>query len=118
MNHLNIPEHCKKVVTFQAGDIIFEERTPGEIMYVLLDGEVEISALGRTIDVANSGDVIGEMALIDSKSRSATAIAKTDCSLASLDEKLFLSLIQETPLVALEVMRVLVDRLRRINAKG
>jgi CRP/FNR family transcriptional regulator, cyclic AMP receptor protein len=69
------------------------------------------------LDVAGPGDIVGEMALIDAKSRSATAQAKSDCRLAPVDERRFLFLVHEHPLFALHVMRVLADRLRRMNAE-
>jgi CRP/FNR family transcriptional regulator, cyclic AMP receptor protein len=55
------------------------------------------------------------MALIDSLPRSATAIAVTDCRLAPINEKQFLLLVQETPFFSLYVMRVLAERLRKMD---
>ena len=63
---------------FKAGKTIFKEGTVGDLMYVVLDGELEVSAAGRLVEVAKPGDVIGEMALIDTKARSATVVAKND----------------------------------------
>ena len=54
----------------------------------------------------------GEMALIDLEARSATAVAKTDCSLVPINEKRFLYMVEETPFFAITVMRVLSRRLR------
>jgi CRP-like cAMP-binding protein len=53
------------------------------------------------------------MALIDSEPRSATAIAAADCKLAAIGEKRFLRLIEQTPIFALQIMRVMTERLRR-----
>jgi len=58
-----------------------------------------------------------EMALIDARERSATAIAKSDCRLAPVDQKRFLFMVQQTPFFSLDVMRVLVRRLRHMNEK-
>jgi CRP-like cAMP-binding protein len=55
------------------------------------------------------------MALIDHGPRSATVTASTDCTLAEIDEKRFLFLVQQTPIFALNVMRTLSHRLRRMN---
>jgi CRP-like cAMP-binding protein len=60
--------------------------------------------------------VIGEMALIDTKARSATVVAKTDCRLVPINEKRFLVLVHETPIFALLVMKTLAERLRRMVA--
>lgn len=102
---------------FQANSTIFAEGTPGDAMYVVLDGEVELRVRGEVLEVAGPGDIVGEMALIDAKPRSATARAISDCRLASVDERRFLYMVHETPLFALHVMRVLADRLRRMNAQ-
>lgn len=52
------------------------------------------------------------MALIDRSVRSAAAIARTDCILAPINATRFTHMVQETPIFALQVMRVLVERLR------
>jgi CRP-like cAMP-binding protein len=110
-------KNADNVHQFQAGDIIFEEGSPGEIMYVVLDGELEVRVGGECVEQLGPGEIIGEMALIDAKERSATAVAKSDCRLAPVDEKRFLFMVQQTPFFSLDVMRVLVKRLRHMNAK-
>ena len=101
---------------FKAGKTIFKEGTVGDMMYVVLAGELEVSAGGKLVEVAKPGDVIGEMALIDTKPRSATVVAKTDCRLVPINEKRFLVLVHETPIFALLVMKILAERLRRMVA--
>src|SRR5262245_39242634 len=108
---------CDNAQEFQANSTIFAEGAAGGVMYVVLDGEVELRVRGEVLEVAGPGDIIGEMALIDAKPRSATARAMSDCRLAPVDERRFLYMVHETPLFALHVMRVLADRLRRMNAQ-
>lgn len=110
-------KNADNVHQFRAGTIIFEEGSPGEVMYVILDGELEVHVGGECVEVLGPGEIIGEMALIDAKERSATAIAKSDCRLAPVDQKRFLFMVQQTPFFALDVMRVLASRLRRMNTK-
>ena len=55
------------------------------------------------------------MALIDSRTRSATAVAVTDVTLVPVTEKQFLFLVGHTPFFALKVMRVMAGRLRATN---
>jgi CRP-like cAMP-binding protein len=102
--------------SFQAGQVIFAEGQPGKIMYVVTSGEVEIKIGETVIETIGSGDILGEMALIDTQPRSATAIAKTDCQLAPIDEQRFTFLVQQTPYFALQVMRIMADRLRKVHA--
>jgi CRP/FNR family transcriptional regulator, cyclic AMP receptor protein len=106
----------KDAKKFKAGKTIFKEGTVGDLMYVVLEGELEVQAGGKLIEVAKPGDVIGEMALIDTKARSATVVAKTDCRLVPINEKRFLVLVHETPIFALLVMKTLAERLRRMVA--
>ncbi|MEE8118985.1 MAG: cyclic nucleotide-binding domain-containing protein [Gammaproteobacteria bacterium] len=112
MSLLTLFESAEDAVDFKEGTVIFEQGSPGDVMYIILDGEVEIIVDHKPLEVVHTGDLVGEMALIDSRSRSASCIAKTDCKLAPCDEKKFLFMIQEHPFFALLVMNVLVDRIR------
>jgi CRP/FNR family cyclic AMP-dependent transcriptional regulator len=117
MDLLHLFEHAAVVEEYSAGDTIFEEGSPGDVLYVVLDGQVDISIRGKTIDTAGPGDIVGEMALIDAESRSATATALTDCRVTPVSERKFLFMIQQTPFFSLNVMRVLADRLRRMDTE-
>ena len=108
-------KNAEEVERFASGARIFTEGAPGDEMYVVLDGEVEIRVGDEPIEVVGVGGIIGEMALIDARERSATAVARTDCRLAVVNERRFMFLIQETPFFALHVMRILADRLRHMN---
>jgi len=55
------------------------------------------------------------MAMVDGQPRTAAAVARTDCQLVPIDQKRFQFLVQQTPYFAIEVMRVLVERLRRAD---
>lgn len=106
------------VQEFRAGTAIFAKGDPGNEMFVILDGEVEIHFGTGIVECLNPGEIMGEMALIDSKTRSATAVAKTDCRLAVINEKRFLFLVQKTPFFALIIMKVLADRLQSMNSRA
>jgi CRP-like cAMP-binding protein len=103
---------------FTEGTNIFREGEFGDRMYVVKEGEVELSVHGKVITAVAKGGIIGEMVLIDKKPRSATARAKTDCQLVPIDEERFLALVHQNPGFALEVMRVLVDRLRLMDERS
>lgn len=112
---VNTFRHETDVVTFAAGQTIFNEGEPGDVMYVIQEGEVEILIHGRLIETVGSGGVIGEMALIDATARSATAVAKTDTRLVPLDENRFKIYVHNTPFFAIQVMRVMASRLRHMD---
>lgn len=113
MTTLNIFRNATDVLSYTAGQTIFEAGAPGDIMYVVQEGIVDIMIAGRIIDTTEPGGIIGEMALISDKPRSAAAVAKTDCKLVPIDEKRFTFLVQQTPYFAIQVMRVIAERLRR-----
>lgn len=115
MNLLNLFQNESNYVQFAAGESIFEEGTPGQHMYVLVEGSVLLSVRGIGIEILIPGELFGEMALIDDELRSATAIARLPCRLYAIDERRFSFLVQETPFFALHVMRVLARRLRRMD---
>jgi CRP/FNR family transcriptional regulator, cyclic AMP receptor protein len=103
--------------TIEDGTVIFDEETPGDVMYVIISGEVDIFANGLLIETLGPGDLLGEMALIDSKPRSASALTRSECRIAAVDEERFLQMVKEKPEFSLHVMRILADRLRRTTAK-
>jgi CRP-like cAMP-binding protein len=99
--------------SFKSGDTIFSAGQPGDCMFAIVEGDVEIHVNGVIVNRLKAGSVFGEMAIIDAEPRSGTAIAATDCKLAAIGEKRFLRLIEQTPRFALQIMRVITERLRR-----
>lgn len=104
-------------VAFAAGQTIFSEGEGGDVMYVVVEGGVNLSVHGTLVETLAPGGMFGEMALLGNESRAATAVAVSDCKLSPIDEKRFLFLIQQTPYFALQMMRVMADRLRRMDAR-
>ncbi len=110
---LNLFQYVKDQLSYSAGQVIFSEDDTGDVMYVVIDGEVDVTYHGQVIETIGPGGLLGELAIIDHKTRSATATAKTDCKLVAIDQQRFLFMIEETPFFGLEVMKVMADRLRR-----
>lgn len=111
----------KHVIDVGAGRIIFSEGEAGTSMYVVIDGEVEISKrtsmdTSKTLITLRKGDIFGEMALIDQKARSATAIAAKASRLLVMDEALFVSMIEKNPDFAKKMIKILTERIRKSNA--
>ncbi|MCK5718522.1 MAG: cyclic nucleotide-binding domain-containing protein [Thiomargarita sp.] len=117
MTKLSLFSHPEDFVPFSTGQIIFKEGDMGKIMYAIVEGEVDIFVGGKIIDTVGSGGIIGEMALIDTCPRSATAVPKTDCKVVPVSRRHFTFLIQHTPDFALDVMKVMAGRLRHMNAQ-
>jgi CRP-like cAMP-binding protein len=100
---------------FKAGDVIFKQGDAAEELFIIQSGEVEIRLGNRMLEKISNYNFFGEMALIDSVPRSATAVAVTDVKLIPVGEKQFLFLVSNTPYFALNVMRILARRLRTTN---
>jgi CRP-like cAMP-binding protein len=113
MQGVNLFQNSKDWEAFSAGQTIFSEGQPGEVMYVVLEGEVDILVSANIIETIHSGGMFGELALVDNEPRSAQAVARTDCKLVPINKKRFTFLVTETPFFALEVMKVMANRLRR-----
>ena len=107
----------KEATSFAPGQYVFKAGDPGEAMYIVVEGEVDILDGSILLETSGQGSIVGELALIDDEPRSATAIAKTECKLVVVDRRRFQYMVQETPLFALSVMKVLADRLRRKNIR-
>ena len=108
----------KEGMSFAAGEFVFKAGDPGETMYIITEGEVDIlDGSGTALDTAGPGSIVGELALIDDEPRSATVVAKTDCRLVAVDRRRFEYMVHETPFFGLAVMKVLADRLRKTSAR-
>ena len=110
------------VQTLRAGEVIFEEGTPGDTMFLLAAGQVAIEKqveAGGFAELAllGTGDVFGEMALIENLPRSARASARTDTTLFALGRQDVERWLGSDPLMAVglfvELLRMLSHRLRR-----
>ncbi len=105
---------------FAAGKQIFAENdkagglfSKGARIYLLLDGDVILMRGGKPLDLVPPGEIFGEMAAIAEAPRSATAIARKNCRVLSLDERQFQQALQQMPEFALMLMSVMAQRLRR-----
>lgn len=105
---------------YPAGQQIFAENektagffSKGARIYLLLDGDVTLTRGGKPLDLVPPGEIFGEMAAIAEMPRSATATARKNCRVLSLDEKAFQHALQQMPEFALMLMSVMAQRLRR-----
>lgn len=95
------------------GQHILHEGESGDVMYVVLDGYVEITMKGQLLDVLGAGGFFGEMALVDGSPRIASARARTDCRLAVVDAARFRELVAASPDFSIAIMKTMAHRLRR-----
>ena len=105
---------------FSDGDLIFMEGEDSREMYVVVQGEVVVSKrAGDTADVVlatlKKGDFVGEMSLLESLPRSATARAKGATRLLVIQPGGFLLKIRRDPTFAFEMLQTLSKRIRMTN---
>ena len=81
-------------------------------MYLLLEGQVGLTAKGKPVGNVKIGEIFGEMAAISESPRSATAVAHTDCRVLSVDDKQLNAGLQSKPEFALMLMSIMINRLR------
>ena len=110
----NLFRNAKDVRSFAAGEKIFSKGERADAMFVVIEGTVDVMYNGHLIDTIESGDVLGEMGLIEKSDRSADALAHSDCKLVPINEQYFTYLVQQTPYFALQVMQILSRRLRHM----
>jgi CRP-like cAMP-binding protein len=115
LTHFDYFKKHQEFVEYNAGDVIFNQDESGKVMYAVKEGQVEIYYGSLLLETVNEGEFFGEMSLVDSAPRSAKAIAKTDCKLVVVDKYHFLFLVHQSPTFSLDVMRVMAERIRRLQ---
>jgi CRP-like cAMP-binding protein len=113
-NALFARAHVQK---YAAGDTIFLMGSPGDSMLAVVNGSIRISVLapnGKEVVLAMlaPGDISGEIALIDGKSRTTDAKAATDCSIVILERRDVLAFFAQDPKAWAGLAEVLCERLR------
>jgi len=115
MANLEMFRRDTDTVTLQPGEVLFHLGDEANEAYVVTEGNVDVVVNGRVIDVVGEGGIIGELALIDVKKRSATVRANTQATLARINSVKFMHLIQQTPFFAITVMQTMSERMRKMH---
>lgn len=99
-------------VLFEEGDEVFHEGDPGDTLYFVIGGKVRIHQGGEELAVLGEKQVFGEMALLDSEPRSASASAIADLTLLKIHRDDFNEILAEKSEIAQGIIKVLTRRLR------
>lgn len=100
---------------FEENTEIFKEGDIGDAMYIIHRGNVRITKNDVVLAVLKENDVFGELSLLDSETRSASAIADTDCTIFRIEQQAFYELIESRPEIIRGIVKMLCSRLRKIN---
>ena len=82
MTEIGLFKHAKDTVALEPGEVLFREGDPGEVMFAVVEGRIELSRHGHGVEEVGPGGILGELALIDASPRSATATAGTAARVA------------------------------------
>ncbi|MFW5777481.1 MAG: Crp/Fnr family transcriptional regulator, partial [Spirochaetota bacterium] len=95
--------------------MIFSENMPGKEMYIIQKGSVKITKIVNDnevlLAVLRQGDMFGEMSLIESKPRSASAIAFEDAVLLAVNKENFARMVQTQPQIIARLTTTLAERI-------
>jgi CRP-like cAMP-binding protein len=105
-------------VSLPAGRVLMQQGRVGDEFFVIVEGKVRIERDGRRIDIEGPGDFLGEIALVDHRPRTATAICETPCRLLVLGHREFHTLLADSPPIATAVLKALAERLRNLEPQA
>ena len=120
------PEELDEILKFaldrrvRRGQTIFQRGDEGSSLMAVLRGRVRISSVSGdgkelTLNVINTGEIFGEIALLDGQPRSADAVAIEDSVLLVVDRRYFLPFLRHKEDLCLRLLAVLCSRLRRTS---
>jgi CRP-like cAMP-binding protein len=99
-------------VSYGSGEVIFHEGDPGDELYLVMSGSVEVLRHEKQLAVLGANECFGDMAMLDQEVRSATIRVVEPVSLLAIAREDFLDLLDLYPALAKSVIGVLITRLR------
>ena len=115
MVEINIFKHAADAENVEPDTVLFRRGDPGDVMYAVVEGEIDLLLDDTVVETVHAGGILGELALIDAAPRSAEARARTTARIVRVDQRQFTFLVHEHPTFALQVMKVMAERLRHTN---
>jgi CRP-like cAMP-binding protein len=108
--------------TFKSREPIFHIGAPGQSMLLILKGFVRVSLpgpKGKVVILADvgAGELIGEVALLDGKERSADAAALTNCTVAVLERRDVVAFLEKRPDICVKLLELMCARLRKSDER-
>jgi CRP-like cAMP-binding protein len=104
-------------VPASGGDIVFTEGEPGDALYIVLEGRVQVRKGDRKLAELGERECFGEMSVLDAEPRSATVAALSEAMLLKIGREEFKDILGERPEIAAGIMKVLSRRLRNANTR-
>ena len=107
---------------YDGGEVIFRKGEPGHSMMMIVSGRIKISSASRhgkevVLAVLGPGEVVGEMAILEDKTRSADATALERSEVLVLQRRDFIPFLERNPQISIRMLGILSARLRRTSEK-
>ena len=104
------------------GEVVVRQGEVGDYMFVIQEGQLAVlkeheGSPAVRVAVLNKGDIFGEMAIFEQEIRSATVQAMGEAQVLTVDKKTFLRRVQEDPSLAFNLVRMMSQRIRNVNAE-
>lgn len=112
---LTIIGRAAKEVSHAEGTVIAREGERGVGLFLILEGQCEVTIGGKTKAKLGPGDFFGEVALLDGGPRTATVTAMTPLRLVGITGWVFRGLLMEHPAIALKTLEAVAGRLRAVS---
>jgi CRP/FNR family transcriptional regulator, cyclic AMP receptor protein len=100
---------------FTPGTVVFSAGDPATSMWVVQEGDVDLFIGEALVETVGVDGFFGEMGMLESAPRTATAVARTACRIVEIDQLLFTRQVTRNPFFAIEMMRTLARRLRNAD---
>lgn len=104
--------------TYPPNHVLCHEGAYEDVLYIVADGKIVISKKTtegedeRILRVGGRGDIVGEMALIQSAPRAATVRTTTECTVLEMEKQDFETILSRSPRMAIDIIRITLDRIR------
>ncbi len=107
---LDVVARCATQLDYPAGKVLMTEGGSAHEMFVVIEGEVEVTREGEHIADLGPGAFAGEMALLTHTHRNSTVTTKTTASVLHLDGRGFAGILRDVPSIAAKMLPVIASR--------
>lgn len=118
---LKLLAYTSDVVTYHSGQVLFRRGDVGDAAYVIIKGDAEVTVTTESGDIPvaqlGDGDFLGEIAILCDTPRTATITAKSELKTLRIRKEQFFELLRQFPEMAIEMTRLLAERLARTTAE-
>jgi CRP-like cAMP-binding protein len=118
---LKLLAYTSDVVTYRPGQVLMKQGDIGDAAYVIIKGDAEVLISSKSGDIPvatlHDGDFVGEIAILCDTPRTATVKAKNELKALRIRKEPFFELLRQFPEMAVEMTRLLAERLTRTTAE-